>query len=283
MRELHMKSGLMRAPRRGWSLTEHQGHQEVAQRFHAAAMPQSDLQTTIPEHAILKVSAIARPQAPQPLRRPKIPPPRRSHSATDKEPEHADPSQPTGRLTLLDLPSELHYTILDFLDPIDGVCFGLAHSRLYSIHRRKNGIVPLSSRYNGPNDREWAWRGARSPVRAGPEAEAKSETAKTYSKKDDAAAPAPTMEAGEGAVRPRDLEDLRVRGQIYCRKCGTSRCELHRHLKGWFGEGREYCEVKQMYGAPAGPQAKSYCYMPSPKNPHRCGRHGAKRGGVAGK
>ncbi|KAK5987109.1 hypothetical protein PT974_11227 [Cladobotryum mycophilum] len=266
MRELNMKRAMMRAPRRGWSLTDHQAQQDGAHHSHAA-MPQSDLQTTIPENAALPASALARPQGMQLPRRPKMPPPRRSQSVTDKEPEPANQLRPAGDLTLVNLPSELHYNIFDFLDPIDGVCLALAHPRLYDIHRRKNGTVPLSSRYSGPNDREWAWRGA------GPIVHPESDKDKAADKKaEDAKAAA--------AAKQKDLNDLRVKGQLYCRKCGISRCELHRHLKDWFGEGYEYCEIKEMYGPLAGPQAKSYCYMPSPKNPHRCGRHGSKKNSV---
>lgn len=243
-RELMMKRGMMRAPRRGWSLTEYQGQHDGPHHFHAAMPTTID---RIPEHAAVP------PQQPVQLpQRPKLPPPRRSHSVTDKEPEPANQPRLSSRLTLLDLPSELHYAIFDFLDPIDGACLGLTHSKLYDIHRRKNGVVPLSSRYSGPNDIEWAWRGA------GPLVHPHSNSSNTEN----------------------DLERLRVKGQVYCRKCGISRCELYRHLKDWFGKDAEYCEIKEMYGPPARPNAKTYCFMRSPKNPHFCGRHGAKTSGI---
>lgn len=153
-------------------------------------------------------------------------------------------------MTILDLPSETHYDLFDFLDPIDGVCLGLAHSKLYAIHRRKYGKVPLCSRYHGPNDLEWAWRGA------GPLIWPRQQT-------DD----------GKGSR----LNQLRVRGQVYCRKCGIRRCELHRHLKGWMGAGYEYCDIAEMFGKPAGQDVKDYCFRVSPNNGDRCGRHGGKK------
>lgn len=153
-------------------------------------------------------------------------------------------------MTILDLPSELHYTLFDFLDPLDGICLGLAHPRLYEISQRKYGKqVSLASRYSGPNDMEWAWRGA-----------------------------GPLVRSNSGAMVAKGVEEgLRPKGQVYCRKCGISRCELHRHLKEWMGEDMEYCEIKKVFGKPAGEEAKTYCYMSSPKNPGRCGRHGPKQ------
>ncbi|KAK1247779.1 hypothetical protein MKX07_000667 [Trichoderma sp. CBMAI-0711] len=243
-RELLVKRGMMRTPRRGFSLTDYQGQNDGPHYFHAAV---AGTVGRIPEHAVVPSTPVSK-HLPLP-QRPKLPPPRRSHSVTDKEPEPANQPRPSSRLTLLDLPSELHYAIFDFLDPIDGACFGLAHSKLYDIHRRKNGLVPLSSRYSGPNDIEWAWRGA-GPLVHPPSKSSASES---------------------------ELERLRVKGQVYCRKCGISRCELHRHLKDWFGKDYEYCEIKEMYGPPAGPNARGYCFMKSPKNPHGCGRHGPKK------
>lgn len=260
MRELNMKRGLMRTPRRGWSMTEYQGDGSVPQQPHTQT-GHFQRPATIPENAVLPLSVTASPATPstptteespkadatQLPRRPKLPPPRRSYSVMDYEPAPINQPKPSTRMTLLDLPSEIHYLFCDNLDPIDSVCFGLAHSRLYTIHRRKNpGKTPLSSRYSGPNDMEWAWRGAGPLVRSS------------------------TQDLGE-------LSRMRVKGQVYCRKCGISRCELHRHLREWMGEGREYCEIKEMYGPVPGEDVKSYCYMSSPKNPHRCGRHGGKK------
>ncbi|KND89728.1 hypothetical protein TOPH_05763 [Tolypocladium ophioglossoides CBS 100239] len=255
VKELNMKRSMMRAPRRGWSMTDYQGEHAAPHHFHGAAL-HVERQASIPENAVLPppVAPIPAPTGKmvQSSRRPKLPPPRRSYSVTDKEPESVAPLQPrpSSRMTLLDLPSELHYSLFDFLDPIDGVCLGLAHSRLYDIHRRKYGAVPLCSRYSGPNDMEWAWRGAGPLIR-------------------------PVLQTSD--KEGNSLDQLRVKGQVYCRKCGISRCELHRHLKDWIGEGYEYCEIKKVYGKPADEDAISYCFMSSPKNPHRCGRHGGKK------
>lgn len=272
VKELNMRRGMKKAPRRGWSMTEYQGDTNTPQVSTPASSSYFDRPATIPEHAALPSSAIASPAPPTPSaaptvqqqqpaqspvtqlpQRPKLPPPRRSYSVMDYEPAPPNQPKPSTRLTLLDLPSELHYLFCDYLDPIDSVCFGLAHPNLYAMHHRKYGKVPLSSRYSGPNDMEWAWRGAGPLV--------KSNT------------PAPTSASEHG----NELASMRTRGQVYCRKCGISRCELHRHLKDWMGEDMEYCEIKETYGRKPAEGAKEYCYMSSPKNPHRCGRHGGKK------
>ncbi|KAF4591805.1 F-box domain-containing protein [Ophiocordyceps camponoti-floridani] len=222
--DLALKRSLMRTtPRRGRSMTSSVDASQPPRTAHPNRQ-----RRRIPEDGPLRED----PSTTSPARpRPRMPPPRRSYSATDKEPERACP--PPGRTTLLDLPAEVHFHLFDLLDPLDGVCLGLAHSRLYGIHRRKHGTVSLGSRYAGPNDMEWAWRGA-GPLLPSPER----------------------------------------RRQVYCRKCGVSRCELHRHLKDWMGEGREYCEIRRVYGRPAGREARPYCFMSSPKKQDRCGRHG---------
>lgn len=278
-----------RPARRGYSVTDFQGDAmpDFIAALQAASLnstaPSPTASTThvpteasIPEHAVLRTAP--QPSTTQtqqalvsPLRPPlKKKPPRRSYSATDKEPEDDDavlaPNQPrpsSGHMRLLDLPPELHYTLYDFLDPIDAVCLGLTHSKLYAIHRRKNSRVPLSSRYNGPNDLEWVWRGVRHlNQRGGSHQPPVSEQQQQEEKKQHGAAA---------------LEKLRVKGQVYCRKCGISRCELHRHIKSWMGDGYEYCEIKERFGRPAPDGAKSYCFMSSPKDRHRCGRHGGLR------
>ncbi|CAM1500919.1 Fc.00g100810.m01.CDS01 [Cosmosporella sp. VM-42] len=255
MRELNMKRGMMRTPRRGWSLTDYQADHDYTQPFQSISS-QVDRHAPIPEDSTPPHSPVAEtPEEPtkqetvQLIQRPKLPPPRRSYSVMDYEPFPAGQPVPPKDFTILDLPSELHYAIFDFLDPIDSVCLGLANSNLYEIHRRMHGTVPLSSRYSGPNDMEWAWRGAGPLVHR-----IQAEKAKQNA-----------------------IEQMRVKGQVYCRKCGISRCELHRHLKDWMGDGYEYCSIKDVYGKPAGEDAKPYCYMKSPKNPHRCGRHGGRK------
>ena len=256
MQELNKKRGLMRAPRRGWSMTDYQGdhvagsHSGASHIERQAPIPENESPppSTPYQHSTPEVPA--EDKAAQLPHRPKLPPPRRSYSVMDYEPVPQTQPQPPKDHTLLDLPSELHYTIFDHLDPIDSVCFGLTNSNFYEIHRRLHGTVPLSSRYSGPNDMEWAWRGA-----------------------------GPLVHRHERNPEKEDpMGQMRVKGQVYCRKCGISRCELHRHLKDWMGDGYEYCSIKEIFGKPAGEDAKPYCYMKSPKNPHRCGRHGGKQG-----
>lgn len=180
--------------------------------------------------------------------RPKLGPPRRSYSVMDYEPvpHHHRLSENLG---LCDLPAELHYAIFDFLDPIDSTCLGLTNKHFYDIHRRMHGTVPLSVRRSGPNDMEWVWHLAGRTK---------------HGEHSDAAALAATTNA---------LAMLRVRGQALCRKCGVSRCELHKHIQGWMGASYEYCTVREKFGPPAPADAKQFCYLSNPKDPHRCGRH----------
>ncbi|CAK7237260.1 hypothetical protein SBRCBS47491_009915 [Sporothrix bragantina] len=180
--------------------------------------------------------------------RPKLGPPRRSYSVMDYEPapHHHRLSENLG---LCDLPAELHYTIFDFLDPIDSTCLGLTNKHFYDIHRRMHGSVTLSVRRSGPNDMEWVWHLAGRMMHGG---------------HSDAATLAATTNA---------LAMLRVRGQALCRKCGVSRCELHKHIQGWMGPNYEYCTVREKFGPPAHEGAKEFCYLSNPKDPHRCGRH----------
>jgi len=203
-------------------------------------------------------------QRPQhPPRRPPLGPPRRSYSVTDREPipHHHRLSSPTG-LKLLDLPSELHFAIFDFLDPIDATCLGLTNKHFYAIHRRMNGTVSLSTRRDGPNELEWAWHLSSriSPSMPSPLDGAKS------------------LEEKQGASG--SLSQLRVRGQAYCRKCGITRCQLHKHIQEWMGEDMEYCSVKKKFGRTAPEGAKSYCYMSKPGDSSRCGRHWVRKSKV---
>ncbi|CAK7246139.1 MAG: hypothetical protein STHCBS139747_007761 [Sporothrix thermara] len=191
--------------------------------------------------------AAAAAEAARPTR-PKLGPPRRSYSVMDYEPapHHHRLSENLG---LCDLPAELHYVIFDFLDPIDSTCLGLTNKHFYDIHRRMHGSVPLSVRRSGPNDMEWVWHLAGRMMHAG---------------HSDAATLAATTNA---------LAMLRVRGQALCRKCGVSRCELHKHIQDWMGPKYEYCTVREKFGPPAPEGAKEFCYLSNPKDPHRCGRH----------
>ncbi|KAI2463623.1 hypothetical protein F4781DRAFT_426194 [Annulohypoxylon bovei var. microspora] len=177
--------------------------------------------------------------------RPLLPGPLRSYSVMDVEPVPFT-HRPGVALTLEDLPPELHYAIFDFLDPIDSTCLGLTSTHFYSIHERMHGKVALSARRQGPNDMEWVWRNA---FISGP------------------------FVAGGGVGKQNSLAMLSPRGQVYCRKCRTARCELHNHIREWIGDNVEYCEVSQKFGPAAPEKAKAFCYRSSPKHPHRCGRH----------
>lgn len=199
---------------------------------------------------------------PAQLRRPPLPPPRRSYSVMDCEPE-PQIHRLSSRMTLMDLPVDLHYAMFDFLDLIDSTCLGLTNKHLYAIHRRMRGTVALSTRRNGPNELEWAWHfaGALSLVPTPPQAVVAPNTATTSSQQ---------QQQHDGAAA---LSKLRVRGQAYCRKCGVTRCELHKHIQEWMGDAYEYCSVKQKFGPVASEGAKAFCYMSKPGDPHRCGRH----------
>ncbi|KKA28633.1 hypothetical protein TD95_001886 [Thielaviopsis punctulata] len=181
------------------------------------------------------------PQPPMQVRtaRPKPKkPPRRAFSLMEYEPV-VHTHRPSNRVSLLDLPTDIHFAIFDFLDPIDSVCFGLSSRVFYPIHRRLHGRVSLASRRNGPNTLDGP-NPARPPPRS------------------------------PGLV---DREAIRLDGQVYCRKCGTSRCELHSHLREWMGPDREYCSVSRKFGKKAPAGARESCYKRSPKNPSACGRH----------
>lgn len=210
----------------------------------AAATPVAEAPSPAPEQ---KQSAI---------RRPKLPPPRRSYSVMEYEP--VPPEQRPGNLTLRELPGEIHYAIFDWLDPIDSTCLGLTNKHFYDIHRRMHGSVPLSVRRNGPNELEWAWHLAG--TRLSP--------------------PATPIGPPPSSLGPNDkqaLTALRVRGKGLCRKCGISRCELQKHLKDWVPEDYEYCSVRDKFVPCPSQEAKPYCYMSNPNNSHRCGRHRVKK------
>lgn len=199
----------------------------------------------------------SRPSQP---RRPKLGPPRRSYSVTDCEPVPPEQRPSSGALTLSTLPSELHYAVFDFLDPIDAACLGLTNSHFYAIHRRMHGSVPLSVRRDGPNELEWAWHLASRPI-AGP------------STSNSNAATTNTLGASDKA----SLAAMRVRGKGLCRKCGVSRCELHKHIREWVPETHEYCSVRDKFVPRPGEDARAHCYMSNPRNTTRCGRHRVKK------
>jgi len=162
----------------------------------------------------------------------------------------------------MDLPAELHFVIFDNLDLIDSVCLGLTNKHFYSIHRRLRGTVPLSTRRHGPNELEWAFHVAGNKIQAAPSTGLyHAETASSEKEKN-------------------ALSKLRVRGQGYCRKCGITRCSLHKHIQTWMGDEAEYCSVKQKFGQAAPEGAKAYCYMSKPGDPSRCGRHWVRKSKV---
>lgn len=272
------KGPVVRAPRRAFSSNEYRlpttpttprGHPEPRSAMTPAplrpseqhdsyflAAPSTPARTTSPAApaGLLAPSPAAVSHSAQPpqglLARPPLPGPQRSYSVMDYEPVPII-QRPGEKLQLIHLAPELHYAIFDFLDPIDSTCLGLTSKHFYSIHWRMHGTVPLAARREGPNDMEWAWRAA-GPLLTGP------------------ASPAP---AGQQAAALAEVKKLAPRGQVYCRKCGISRCELHKHIKEWVPEGLEYCEVSQKFGRKAPDGARKTCYRSSPRHPHRCGRH----------
>ncbi|KAI1742602.1 hypothetical protein F4680DRAFT_21763 [Xylaria scruposa] len=186
-------------------------------------------------------------------RQPQQAAPYRSYSVMDYEPIPFT-HQPGTKLQLTHLPSELHYAIFDFLDPIDSVCLALTSRHFYAVHWRMHGKVSLAARREGPNDMEWVWRHA-----------------------------GPFLLRSNGVGKQNSLAMLSPRGQVYCRKCRTARCELHNHIKEWMGDGLEYCLVTEKFG-PAAPEdgkgGKGFCYRSSPRHPNRCGRHTRNRRAV---
>ncbi|KAK4240202.1 hypothetical protein C8A03DRAFT_31677 [Achaetomium macrosporum] len=265
MKELSLIRGTKGAPRRSQTHHEYILPQPTAFTLYTARQ-QLQLTEDRPQRPPLSSGEQGKPEADRSraaLRRPPLGPPRRSYSTTDQKPiPRRHP--PSARLTLMDLPVELHFVIFEFLDPIDSTCFGLTSKHFYAIHRRLHGTVPLTARRTGPNDLEWAWHLAGNIVQKNPAA---------VNSKDADAAPLD----GLGEKEKNALSKLRVRGQGYCRMCGVTRCQLHKHIQEWMGEGFEYCFVKEKFGpiAPAG--AKSYCYMSRPGDRYRCGRHSVRK------
>jgi hypothetical protein len=91
-----------------------------------------------------------------------------------------------------------------------------------------------------------------------------------------------TVPLSIGRVGPNDMEwawrlagcqgSRQICGGGFCRKCGAVRCELHRHIQDWIGEGYEYCAIKDRFGLPS-EGGKNSCFRNVPKDPHKCGRH----------
>ncbi|KAI0974195.1 hypothetical protein F4678DRAFT_402140 [Xylaria arbuscula] len=171
----------------------------------------------------------------------------RSYSVMDYEPVPFT-QRPGTTLQFSQLPPELHYAVFDFLDPIDSVCLALTSRHFYAVHWAMHGKVSLAARREGPNDMEWVWRHA-GPFLLHPSSR-------------------PGVGGGQNS-----LAMLSPRGQVYCRKCRTARCELHKHIKEWMGGAVEYCVVTEKFGPEASGDAKGFCYRSSPRHPNRCGRH----------
>ncbi|KAL2149158.1 hypothetical protein VTH82DRAFT_8506 [Thermothelomyces myriococcoides] len=259
-----------RMPRR--SQTQHEYFLPQYPAFTLYTIPQPSPIAECPPKALVEplqepsehqVTERSRPQG----RRPPLGPPRRSYSVTDKQPIPRRHKSAHG-LELMNLPPELHFAIFGFLDLIDSTCLGLTNKHFYAIHRRLHGTVPLTARREGPNELEWAWHLSTNSVRKNPS---------VANGCKDAAAASPE---GVGEKDKSTLSNLRVRGQGYCRMCGVTRCQLHKHIKEWMGEGLEYCSVKQKYGPAAPEGAKPYCYMSKPGDPRRCGRHHVRKNTV---
>lgn len=256
------KKSTVRAPRRAFSTSDYLLAHTPAGYLRAAVPPpvakprpadsyfsvpssttnSSEASTPVAELPRSPPANLAVPRLDGALLRPTLPSPQRSWSVMDYEPIPIL-QRPGEKLQLVHLPPELHFAIFDFLEDIDSACLGLTSKHFYVIHRRLHGTVPLSVRREGPNDMEWAWRLARPLIAAGQSKE----------------------KAMASVLLPR--------GQVYCRKCGISRCELHKHIQEWMGSGYEYCEVREKFGPKAPADARKKCYRSSPRHPHRCGRH----------
>ncbi|KXH37463.1 hypothetical protein CSIM01_06231 [Colletotrichum simmondsii] len=168
-------------------------------------------------------------------------------------------------LTITDLPPELHHSIIDFLDPIDSTCLGLASRYFYALHRRRHGTVHLSTRRPRPDDREWA----RRPVAALLTLESNNiKTAKTIvaDPPDNATVTTLTYEQPIFLPQPRP--------PYWCEKCGLERCELQRHIRDWFPRDHEYCTISEKYVRLGLHREKEeFCHRRSPRNSSLCGKH----------
>ncbi|KAB5511338.1 hypothetical protein GE09DRAFT_1165378 [Coniochaeta sp. 2T2.1] len=188
---------------------------------------------------------VATPEQEWPARpcRPALSPSPRSYSMMNYEPlphHHRPLPRSSDGLSLIDLPGELHFAIFDLLDPIDSTCLGLTNKHFYATHRRIHGTVRLSTRRDGPNELEWAWH-----LHMATKGVAIDRHPAVFVTAD-GSGQAKTPEEKEREKLA--LAKLRVKGQAYCRKCGLCRCELHKHIQSWMGEGLEYCSVKQNLG-----------------------------------
>ncbi|KAJ4003179.1 hypothetical protein NW752_011647 [Fusarium irregulare] len=59
----------------------------------------------------------------------------------------------------------------------------------------------------------------------------------------------------------------------FCDKCGPFRCQLYRHISGFFQKDSEYCAVRQKFVSPSLDREKESCFRSKPRQPMICGRH----------
>ncbi|EXF76111.1 hypothetical protein CFIO01_07976 [Colletotrichum fioriniae PJ7] len=161
-------------------------------------------------------------------------------------------------LAIIDLPPELHHSIMDFLDPIDSTCLGLASRHFYTLHRRRHGTVHLSTRPSRPNDQEWAWR-----------------LASTLSALESINTTTATTAADDTTLADEQpISYPQPRPPFWCEKCGLERCELQRHIRDWLPRDHKYCTISGKFvrlGLPRG--AEGFCHRRSPRNSRLCGKH----------
>lgn len=220
------------------------------------------------------IAALPPPQR----RRPQMGKPRRSYSVMDYEPVLPWQRPTYGALTFSSLPAEVHFAFFDFLDPIDATCLGLTNKHFYAIYRRMHGSVPLSVRRDGPNELEWAWHRAAYPTPSLAMTPCSvDDVGGGDKKKTTTTAAAATASTTTTSQATSHLTALRVRGKGLCRKCGVSRCELHKHIVEWMPPNYEYCSVRDRFVPSPGEEAKKSCYMSNPTKSNRCGRHRVKR------
>ncbi|KAK1452811.1 hypothetical protein CCUS01_10685 [Colletotrichum cuscutae] len=164
-------------------------------------------------------------------------------------------------LTITDLPPELHHSIIDFLDPIDSTCLGLASRYFYTLHRRRHGTVQLATRRPRPDHREWARRSA-SALSAFRSIDATTAMIVTD----------PTDDATLANEQP--ISHPQPRPPSCCAKCGLERCELQRHIRDWFPPDHEYCTISEKYvRLGLHREEEEFCHRRSPRNSSWCGKH----------
>jgi hypothetical protein len=231
------------------------------------------------------------------------PPPRRSYSVMDYAPVPIT-HKPSSRLQLIDLPNEIHHSIFDFLDHLDGTVLGLTSRHFYAIQRMRIGKVPLNLGRMQPNDLEWCWRTSGTRIQQC----SRDVLQQTF--------PLRSSEGNLDAIREySELSKYRLKGLQLCAKCGHLRCQLWKHIKETFPDELEYCSISGKVGTSpqreepvldehyeyysingkVGPVSrpsdaapgKSYqaCHRRSPRHPGLCGIHHPKktktRGGYA--